>query len=94
MAERIRCFFDRSGQTYGSPRITLDLWEDRWQASEDTAAEITAELGLQGRKPPRCGKSLTCPGKRKVAGDLVRRGIDEIAPNVVCLGDMAEIDTG
>jgi hypothetical protein len=22
-AERIRCFFDRSGKTYGSPRITL-----------------------------------------------------------------------
>ena len=24
LAERIRCFFDRSGRTYGSPRITLD----------------------------------------------------------------------
>jgi putative transposase len=94
LAERIRYFFDRSGQTYGSPRITLDLWEEGWQVSENTVAEIMAELGLQGRKPPRCRKSLTRPGKRKAAGDLVRRGFDAIAPNVLWWGDMTEIDTG
>ncbi len=26
LAERVRYFFDRSGNTYGSSRITLDLW--------------------------------------------------------------------
>ncbi|MFI1338309.1 IS3 family transposase [Streptomyces sp. NPDC020845] len=65
LAERIRYFFDRSGQTYGSPRITLDLWEEGWQVSQNTVAEIMAELGLQGRKPPRRRRSLTRPGKRK-----------------------------
>ncbi|WP_408995959.1 hypothetical protein [Streptomyces caniscabiei] len=34
----MRCFFDRSGRTYGSPRITLDLWEEGWQVSQNTAA--------------------------------------------------------
>ena len=29
LAERIRYFFDRSGRTYRSPRITLDLWGGR-----------------------------------------------------------------
>ncbi|MFF3871766.1 IS3 family transposase [Streptomyces sp. NPDC001978] len=83
LAERVRYFFDRSGQTYGSPRITLDLWEEGWQVSQNTVAEIMAELGLQGRKPPRRRRSLTQPGKRKTAPDLVRRKFDAIAPDVV-----------
>lgn len=28
LAERICCFFNGYGKTYGSPRITLDLWEE------------------------------------------------------------------
>ncbi|MCX5420898.1 IS3 family transposase [Streptomyces sp. NBC_00114] len=93
LAERIRCFFDRSGRTYGSPRITLDLWEEGWQVSQNTVAEIMAELGLQGRKPPRRRRSLTRPGKRKTAPDLVRRKFDAIAPNILWWGDMTEIET-
>ncbi|MDL5205327.1 IS3 family transposase [Streptomyces sp. ALI-76-A] len=94
LAERIRYFFDCSGRTYGSPRITLDLWEEGWQVSQNTVAEIMAELGLQGRKPPRRRRSLTRPGKRKTAPDLVRRKFDAIAPNVLWWGDMTEIETG
>lgn len=94
LAGRIRCFFDLSGRTYGSPRITLDLWEEGWQVSENTVAEIMAELGLQRRKPPRRRRSLTRPGKRKTAPDLVRRKFDAIAPNVLWWGDMTEVGTG
>ncbi|MFF0041706.1 IS3 family transposase [Streptomyces mirabilis] len=94
LAERICHFFDRSGRTYGSPRITLDLWEEGWQVSENTVAEIMAELGLQGRKPPRRRRSLTRPGKRKTAPDLVRRKFEAIAPDVLWWGDMTEIETG
>jgi putative transposase len=93
LAERIRYFFD-SGRTYGSPRITLDLWEEGWQVSQNTVAEIMAELGLQGRKPPRRRRSLTRSGKRKAAPDLVRRKFDAIAPDVLWWGDTTEIDTG
>ncbi|MET9883783.1 IS3 family transposase [Streptomyces sp. NPDC006430] len=94
LAERIRHFFDRSGSAYGSPRITLDLWEEGWQVSQNTVADITAELGLQGRRPPRRRRSLTRQGKRKAAPDLVPRGFDAIAPDVLWWGDMTEIDTG
>jgi hypothetical protein len=67
LAEKIRCLFDRSGKTYGSPMITLDLWEEDWQVSQNTVAEIMAKPGLQGRKPPRRRRSLARPGKRKAA---------------------------
>ncbi|MDI3390627.1 IS3 family transposase [Streptomyces sp. B-S-A8] len=93
LEERIRDFFDRSGRTYGSPRITLDLWEEGWQVSQNTVAEIMAELGLQGRKPPRRRRSLTRQGTRKAAPDLVRRGFDAVAPDVLWWGDMTEIET-
>lgn len=36
LGELICCFFDRSGKTYGSPRITLDLSEEGWQVSQNT----------------------------------------------------------
>jgi transposase InsO family protein len=94
LEERITYFFHRSGDTYGSPRVTLDLWAEGWQVSVNTVAEIMAGLGLQGRKPPRRRRSLTRQGKRRAAPDLVRRGFDAVSPNVLWVGDMTEIETG
>lgn len=62
LAERTARFFNAPERTYGSPRITLDLWAEGWQVSQNTVAEITAGLGLQGRKPPRRRKNLTRQG--------------------------------
>ncbi|MFI9262210.1 IS3 family transposase [Streptomyces sioyaensis] len=94
LAERVRCFFDYSGQTYSSPRIMLGLREETWQVSQNTVADIMAELGLQGRTPPRRRRSLTRPGKRKAAPALVRRTFDAVAPDVWWWGAMTQIDTG
>ncbi|WP_274919586.1 IS3 family transposase [Streptomyces sp. WZ-12] len=94
LAERVTHFFNASGNTYGSPRITLDLWAEGWQVSVNTVAQVLAELGLQGRKPPRRRKNLTRQGKRKAARDLVLRRFDAIAPDVLWWGDMTEIETG
>ncbi|MFF2820990.1 IS3 family transposase [Kitasatospora cineracea] len=94
LEERITYLFRRSGDTYGSPRITLDLWAEGWKVSVNTVAEIMADLGLQGRKPPRRRRSLTRQGKRQAARDLVGRHFDAVAPNVLRVGDMTEIDTG
>jgi transposase InsO family protein len=93
LEERIRHFFRESGQTYGSPRITLDLWAEGWKVSVNTVAEIMADLGLQGRKPPRRRRSLTRQGKRRAAPDLVHRRFDAVAPDLLWYGDMTEIAT-
>lgn len=92
LTERIEHFFTASGRTYGSPRITLDLWAEGCQVSVNTVAEIMAERGWYGR-PPKKRKSLTRQGKRKAARDLVGRHFDAVAPNVLWVGDMTEIDT-
>ncbi|WP_438295442.1 DDE-type integrase/transposase/recombinase [Streptomyces sp. HUAS TT7] len=94
LAERIIYFFRRSGNTYGSPRITLDLWSEGWKVSQNTVAQLMAELGLQGRKPPRRRRNLTRQGQRKAARDLVLRRFDAVAPDVLWWGDMTEIETG
>ncbi|MGA5135275.1 IS3 family transposase [Streptomyces olivoreticuli] len=94
LAKRVTHFFNASGRTYGSPRITLDLWAEGWQVSVNTVAQLMAELGLQGRRPPRRRRNLTRPGKRQAARDLVLRRFDAIAPDVLWRGDMTEIETG
>ncbi|MFF7234662.1 IS3 family transposase [Streptomyces sioyaensis] len=94
LGETITHFFNASGQTYGSPRITLDLWAEGWQVSVNTVAQVMAEFGLPGSPPPRRRRSLTRQGKRKAARDLLLRRFDAIAPDVLWVGDMTEIETG
>jgi putative transposase len=92
LADRIREVFDASGGTYGSPRVTLDLWAEGWQVSVNTVARLMAELGLAGRQPKR-RRQLTKPGKRPVAPDRVRRQFTAVAPNLLWCGDLTEVDT-
>ncbi|GII04212.1 IS3 family transposase [Planobispora takensis] len=84
--------FTASGGTYGSARITRDLWEEGWRVSENTVAARMATLGLVARvrRKPR---SLTRPGTRPAAPDLVHRQFTAIAPDVLWCGDVTEIGT-
>jgi transposase InsO family protein len=92
LADAIRTIFDASGGTYGSPRVTQDLWAAGWQVGENTVAKLMASLGLAGRKPKR-RRSLTRQGKRPAAPDRVGRKFTAPAPNVLWCGDLTEIDT-
>jgi putative transposase len=92
LAVKIREIFDASGATYGSPRVTLELWAAGWQVGENTVAALMAQLGLAGRKPKR-RRSLTKQGKRPVAPDRVDRQFNAPAPDVLWCGDMTEIVT-
>ena len=78
----IRLLFTASGGTYGSPRITDDLHEAGWKISVNTVAARMAELGLAGR-PPKRRRSLTRPGRRPAAPDLVHRTFTAVAPGRV-----------
>ena len=56
LTEEIWGFYRDSDYTYGSPRITLDLWEAGWQVSVNTVAEIMAEYGWAGRVRPAAAR--------------------------------------
>jgi transposase InsO family protein len=90
--EEIGRLFTASGGTYGSPRIADDLREAGWKVSVNTVAARMAELGLAGRPVTR-RRSLTRPGRRPAAPDLVRRKFTAVAPDVLWIGDVTQIDT-
>jgi putative transposase len=90
--EQISRLFTASGGTYGSPRITRDLRDAGWKVSENTVAARMVELGVAGR-PPKRRRSLTRPGRRPAAPDLVLRNFTAVAPNVLWCGDLTQIDT-
>ncbi|TDD13603.1 IS3 family transposase [Actinomadura sp. KC06] len=90
--EEIKRLFTASGGTYGSPRVCDELREAGWKVSVNTVAARMAELGLAGR-PFKRRRSLTRPGRRPAAPDLVRRNFTAVAPDVLWCGDVTQIDT-
>ncbi|MEU6098794.1 IS3 family transposase, partial [Streptomyces sp. NPDC047079] len=93
LAEEIEEIFHRSGGTYGSPKVFIELVRRGWRVSVNTVAKLMAELGLAGRKVRR-RQSLTRPGRRPAAPDFVRRDFTAEEPALIWAGDMTEIDTG
>ncbi|MER7001365.1 DDE-type integrase/transposase/recombinase [Streptomyces sp. NPDC000410] len=94
LEERITYIFRRPGDTYGSPRITLDLWAEGWKVFVDTVAGDHGRPGAAGPYPPRRRRSSTRQGRRRAARDLVSRHFDAVSPNVLWVGDTTEVDTG
>lgn len=92
LAEEIEEIFQRSGGTYGSPKVFLELVRRGWRVSVNTVAKVMAELELAGRKIRR-RRSLTRPGKRPAAADFVRRDFTAEEPDLVWCGDLTEIET-
>nr|WP_307817062.1 IS3 family transposase [Micromonospora fiedleri] len=92
LAAAVQKVFDDSGGTYGSPRIGIELRESGWQVSDNTIAQLMAELGLAARVTRR-RRGLTRQGKRPAAPDLVKRVFTAPAPDVAWCGDMTEIRT-
>lgn len=89
----IRAAFEGSGGTYGSPRVTLELRVAGWRVSKNTVAALMAEAGLVARVVRR-RRSLTRPGRRVAAPDLVGRRFRAAEPDRVWVGDVTMIRTG
>jgi len=86
-------WFAKHHGTYGSPRITADLRDEGWRVSQNTVAEIMAELGLQARRKRR-RKQTTRPGRGKWrAPDLIGRDFAAEPLNRKWYGDGTQIDT-
>jgi transposase InsO family protein len=92
LVERIGKLFAESGNTYGSPRIWLDLRAEGWRVSVNTVAKIMAEEKLVARVVRR-RRGLTRPGRKPAAKDHVRRQFNSVAPNLLWCGDLTEIVT-
>ena len=94
LAAAIAQLFARHKGSYGSPRITADLWEAGWRVSVNTVAAVMAELHLVAR-PRRRRRGLTkADAAARKAPDLIRRNFaPPAAPNLAWVGDLTEIPT-
>jgi putative transposase len=95
LTNRIRRIHDRSGQTYGAPRVHAQLRRDGVQVSRKRVARLMAAHGLQGaflRKRWRC--STRQDPKATPAPDLVNRNFKVDTPNRLWVADSSRIPTG
>lgn len=94
LSTEIGRLFAKHRGTYGSPRITADLRDAGWTVSENTVADLMAELGLAARRKRR-RKNTTRQGRgRWRAPDLINRDFAAEAVNRKWYGDGTEIPTG
>jgi len=89
----IRRLFAKHRGTYGSPRITADLRDERWAVSENTVAALMREMNLAARRRRR-HKQTTRQGRgRWRAPDLIKRDFAADQLNRKWYGDGTEIPT-
>jgi putative transposase len=92
---RIRAVHDRSGGSYGAPRVHAQLRRDGVRVARKRVARLMATHGLQGafvRKRWRC--STRQDPRATPAPDLVGRNFKVGAPNRLWVADISRIPTG
>ncbi len=95
LAERIRRIHDRSGGTYGAPRVHAQLRRDGTHTARKRVERLMRSCGLQGafvRKRWRC--STRQDPKATPAPDLVNRDFTAAAPNRLWVADISKLPTG
>jgi len=92
---KIRAVHQRSGGTYGAPRVHAQLRRDGVRTSRKRVARLMRAHGLQGaflRKRWRC--STRQNPRATPAPDLVDRDFTAEAPNRLWVADISRIGTG
>jgi putative transposase len=95
LAKLIVTIYDGSLQTYGAPRVQLDLAEDHdLHVGRKRVARLMRELGIQGvsrrGKKPR---TTVADEQQPPAPDLVERRFEAEQPNQLWLADITYVPT-
>jgi putative transposase len=86
--------YDGSLQTYGSPRVQLDLAEQQVRVGRKRVARLMRELGIQGVSRRGKKQRTTIPDpKAPPAPDLVERRFRAERPNQLWLADVTYVPT-
>lgn len=94
LLERIRRSHKESYQTYGSPRITMDLRAEGIQAGKNRVARLMRENGIRARRRRRFRPaSQVCVG-RLASPHLLERDFSATGPNQKWGSDITYIRTG
>ena len=96
LTEKAKAIFERSRQTYGSPRVHQELRRQEMRCSRKRVARLMREQGLTGRYPKRWKKTtIPDPDSDPPALDLLGRRFqpEEMALNACWAGDITYVRT-
>ena len=96
LTEKAKAIFERSRQTYGSPRVHQELRRQEVRCSRKRVARLMREQGLTGRYPKRWKKTtIPDPDSDPPALDLLGRRFqpEEMALNACWAGDITYVRT-
>jgi transposase InsO family protein len=82
-----------SGETYGSPRILLDLHAKGLQVSRKRVARLMRELGIRSRRKRRFKATTDSGHQLPVAENVLDRKFEVDAPNVAWVTDITYVWT-
>jgi len=90
---KIRLIYERSRQTYGSPRIHAELREEGTRVSRKRVARLMKESGLVGASRRKSIRTTRRDPAARPAPDLVERKFTASGPNQLWVADITYIPT-
>jgi len=93
LTARIRAFFEASEQTYGSPRILLDLQGEGQRVGRRRVMRLMRQEGLCAHLPKRFRKTTDSDHDSPIAPNLVNRDFSPEAPNQLWAVDISYVRT-
>ena len=93
LKERIGEFHKASRETYGSPRIHVDLAEEGTRVSRKRVARLMQEAGLRGVCRRRRVRTTQRSEDGRVAEDLVDRDFNAEGPDELWVADVTYVPT-
>jgi putative transposase len=89
----IRVEFEKSRETYGSPRVAASLKEQGWTCSVKRVARRMKEIGLKVKTKRKFKVTTDSKHSYPVAPNLLNRDFTPSAPNKVWASDITYINT-
>ena len=93
LQQSIRSIFDKSKQTYGSPRIHAELRDLGSTVSRPRVARIMSAIGLYARKPKKYKVTTDSNHKYPIAPNVLDRMFTTTRSNEVWVSDLTYINT-
>jgi len=84
--------FHESRQTYGSPRVTVEINKEKVVASKTTVARRMQRLGLQARKPKRFVITTQSDDDNPTADNILDRNFEAERPATKWVSDITYLE--
>ena len=93
MTSIIKDIHQKSGGTYGSPRLHQALIKLGWRCGRHRVVRLMKKHGIEGRTPRRYKRTTHADPERSVLPDLIQRDFSATQPNQKWVADVTYLAT-